>query len=141
MAKSKSTRSRRTVRPTLVEVHGHKLTIAQKLEYDGELAQRRHRKPTEAWGESKDFALGNVLYRARPSVQAHKSLESMALYERLSKALTALGAMGQYPLWMSDQRVVTIGHELMGHVADELGAVERELRSMHAAISQEVANG
>src|SRR5262249_50432309 len=134
-----SARKRARQRPAKTfMVLGRELTQEQHDTYQLELAKRRGIK-MEGLTDSEEFALRNTLYLTRPSVQARKRFEGMDLYERARDATDALGSMRHFPLFHDQPPVRAIGNELILHIANELQAIEQELRGIHSAIAAEDA--
>jgi hypothetical protein len=135
---SKRPRKSKARQPKFIEVHGRKLTAAQYREYESELETRIRICPGDSLKRSEAAALREVLYRARPSVQAKKRLETMDLWRRANEAFMTLGGFRDDRLLGSlDPKLVTLANAILGHIAGEFQAVGVELAGMHSAIETE----
>jgi len=140
MRNRKSTRARGAHKPKFYEVHGHRLTPQQYADFQFE-CQRRRNLAWESEVRNEQPALEEVLDRARPSLQVHKQLETMAHWNRASSALLTLGSLKGGMLYKggADPKLTALYDAILCHVAAEFLAVGQELGAMHQAIAAELA--
>ncbi len=130
-----TTRRRKTSK--WIDIQGRMLTGPQHRQYQAELASWIGRHPGDSLETSQARVADDVLYASRPSVQACKQLESMALYRRGTNALVALGSLKDLKLWTGDAKLVELYNAVIGRVADEYLAIGQELTEIHDAIAAE----
>jgi hypothetical protein len=135
--RSKAKRRPKARKERVDEVAGHKLTKEQQAEFERELKQLWRQFPNWTAEAREERALSDCLYRWRPSVKARQQFKTMDLYQRTVNAAHAIGSLREFPMDVCGERVVEIGNELIKHIADELDAVSRELRTIHEAIAKE----
>ena len=128
--KAGATRRRKASKQKFVQVGQHKLTAEQHREY---LIECEKNDP--------DRALKVVLWRSRPSVQAHKQFSSMVLWRRANRASSALGGLKDLDLWTGDVELVGLYNAVIERLAGEFQAVGQELASIHGAIAEETREG
>jgi hypothetical protein len=138
MSARKAKRRPKARKERVYEVAGHELTKEQQADFERELKQLWRQFPNWTAEAREERALSNCLYRWRPSVRAHDTLQKRALYERVSQAMHALMGLIEWPMHICGLGGVRMGSVLIEHVAGELEAVAKELRDMQVGISTEI---
>jgi hypothetical protein len=136
MAKRKSTRRR--AKPETHEIGGHVLTQTQYELYQRKLEDRLRGIAIGTERRAMALALADVLFDARPS--NHVKERVLALSERASHASVTIGSLERFIFFSGDKKLIGLGNAVIEHCAEELEAVAQELRSMHSAITQEIAS-
>jgi hypothetical protein len=139
MAKPKHRRkATKPQKPETYDLFGHTLTAEQYAEY-GRRMKGGDQLDLYKLEEKRRATVDSIVSEARPSVKAREQFAPLS--KRIMSVTALVGSLRLFPFYEHDVRVRELGNAAIKHAADELAAVESELRAWHKAIEHENLTG
>lgn len=138
-AARKPAAAKRTRRPKLTEIHGHKLTAEQYADFARQLAQRRESWPREPHIDSEWWALRSVLHMARPSVKLSHSKQLLNLGADISRLGMEIASLRDCSWTTEDAQLRGIFTSAIARITGKIDAKVGELRRLESALTGENA--
>ena len=138
MAKRNSTRrkARKPAKP-IYKIAGERVSRETWEIYQAKLSERWS-IVDRARDKAESLAMDDVEHAARASSHVRDTVPGLFL--RSTRAATLLSSMKDFPFYETDDKIVGLGNDIIGHCAEELLAVAMQVKSMHEAIAKEISN-